>query len=80
MNLFSLTKFPLAGWGALNRGGATPDILQEANVTTISNKQCSRLYAAFNSEITDFMICTDTPGKVIITRSYIRFSDDVVFI
>jgi len=51
----------IMGWGGLYEGGPGPDELMEAEVTTITNKQCSAAYLPGN--ITDSMICAGAQGK-----------------
>merc|ERR1719330_2343302 len=46
----------ITGWGTLSSGGSRPRILQEAQVTALSNQDCQNTaYAA--SEITPDMLC-----------------------
>jgi len=45
------------GWGTLSSGGSHPTILQEAQVTVISNSECMSDYGYSKGEITDKMIC-----------------------
>ena len=45
----------VTGWGRLNTTGPRPDILQEVNVTTITNQECRASYS--QDRITDHMIC-----------------------
>ena len=45
----------VTGWGKLYHRGPRPDILQEVNVTTISNQECRASYS--QDMITDHMIC-----------------------
>ena len=45
----------VTGWGRLNTTGPSPDILQEVNVTTITNQECRASYS--QDRITDHMIC-----------------------
>jgi len=52
-------KALLTGWGTLSYGGQHPDILQEVNVTTITNQQCRGKY----SRITEYMICAGDVGR-----------------
>jgi hypothetical protein len=45
----------ISGWGTLSSGGDLPDILQEAEVSTLSNSECGSRYGA--DSITDSMVC-----------------------
>ena len=45
----------VTGWGRLYHRGPQPDILQEVNVTTITNQECRASYS--QDRITDHMIC-----------------------
>jgi len=54
-------KALLTGWGTLSYGGQHPDILQEVNVTTITNQQCRGKHG--HSHITDYMICAGSVGR-----------------
>lgn len=44
----------VSGWGLVSSDGNRPSLLQEANVTVISNFQCRQVY----SIVTDFHLCT----------------------
>ncbi|XP_041480035.1 uncharacterized protein LOC121427594 isoform X5 [Lytechinus variegatus] len=44
----------VSGWGALEEGGPSPDILQDAIVGLISDEDCASSYTSFSSES---MIC-----------------------
>ena len=44
----------ITGWGTLSSGGAQPSLLQEAEVTTLSNGQCN---ASYGPMISDDMLC-----------------------
>ena len=55
-------KALVTGWGTLQSGGKHPDILQEVNVTTMTNQQCRRQKYS-HSSITDHMICSGDEGK-----------------
>merc|ERR1712241_937438 len=50
----------ISGWGTTKSGGSQPSILQEANVTIVSNAECN---ANYNGEITDSMLCAADPGQ-----------------
>merc|ERR1711988_2004029 len=54
-------KALVTGWGRLRSGGQLPDILQEVNVTTMTNQQCRERYGY--SRITDHMICAGDVGR-----------------
>ena len=54
-------KALVTGWGRLKSGGQLPDILQEVNVTTMTNQQCRGKYG--HSRITDYMICAGDVGR-----------------
>ncbi|CAK0899059.1 unnamed protein product, partial [Prorocentrum cordatum] len=45
----------ITGWGTLSSGGTSPDLMQEAQVSIISNSDCSAAYG--QSQITDDMLC-----------------------
>lgn len=45
----------LAGWGNVKGGGATSNVLQQANLPVISNEECSKGHAL---PIPEFLICT----------------------
>ncbi|XP_059413789.1 trypsin-like [Carassius carassius] len=45
----------VTGWGALQSGGAAPDILQEVMIPIVSNSDCSNAYGSL--AITSNMIC-----------------------
>ncbi|XP_028396557.1 MAM and LDL-receptor class A domain-containing protein 2-like [Dendronephthya gigantea] len=45
----------ISGWGRLSSGGATPNILQEAQVPIVTVQQCRTAYG--HSSITDRMLC-----------------------
>ena len=51
----------VSGWGKLEHGGKSPDVLHSVEVSTITNRRCRRSYR--NSEITKNMICARAPGK-----------------
>ena len=55
-------KALVTGWGRLKSGGQLPNILQEVNVTTMTNQQCRRKKYS-HSEITDYMICAGDVGR-----------------
>jgi len=47
----------ITGWGTLSSGGGVPSVLQEAQVTTISNTACYEEYSYTSSDIDDSMLC-----------------------
>jgi len=47
----------ISGWGTLYSGGNSPDKLQEAEVTVMSNSKCTNEYGYSSSEIHDSMLC-----------------------
>jgi len=47
----------ITGWGTLSSGGGTPSVLQEAQVTTISNTDCYQQYSYTSSDIDSSMLC-----------------------
>merc|ERR1712179_257618 len=48
----------VSGWGTLNSGGSTPDVLHDVTVNTMSNSQCTGSSTDYSSaDITDRMIC-----------------------
>merc|ERR1719233_22360 len=53
----------VTGWGTLESFGSLPDILQEVEVTILTNKQCTTNTQYLPFQITDDMICAAKPGK-----------------
>jgi len=47
----------ITGWGTLSSGGGTPSVLQEAQVTVISNDACWQEYGYSQSQIDSSMLC-----------------------
>jgi len=47
----------ITGWGTLASGGSRPQVLQEAQVTVISNTDCYEQYSYSSSEIDSSMLC-----------------------
>jgi len=47
----------ITGWGTLSSGGRQPDVLQQAEVSIISNSDCTKVYDYASNEITKTMIC-----------------------
>ncbi|CAB3999552.1 MAM and LDL-receptor class A domain-containing 1-like isoform X1, partial [Paramuricea clavata] len=45
----------ISGWGRLQSGGSTPNVLQEAQVPIVTPQQCKESYGS--SSITDRMLC-----------------------
>jgi len=50
------TSCIISGWGTLSSGGRSPTILQQAEVTTLSNQEC-RNTGYSSRQITDSMLC-----------------------
>lgn len=50
------SKCVISGWGTLSSGGSSPTILQEAEVTVLSNQEC-RNTGYSSRQITDDMLC-----------------------
>jgi len=51
------TSCSITGWGTLASGGGRPDVLQEAQVSVISNTDCYQQYGYSSSEIDSSMLC-----------------------
>lgn len=51
------TKCWITGWGTLEANGVQPDVLQEAEVTTLSNAECVAAYDYTSKHILDTMMC-----------------------
>ncbi|KAF2365068.1 Serine proteases trypsin domain [Trinorchestia longiramus] len=51
----------ISGWGTLELGGDTPNILQKVTVPIVSDASCRKSYGA--GEIADSMICAGEEGK-----------------
>jgi len=51
------TKCWISGWGTLRSGGSQPNVLQQAEVTTMSNEQCVSNYSYTRSQIGSSMLC-----------------------
>jgi len=51
------TKCWITGFGTLRSGGKQPQILQQAEVTTMSNEKCVKDYAYTSSQIDETMMC-----------------------
>jgi len=47
----------ITGWGTLSSGGRQPDVLNQAEVTIISNSDCTKVHDYSSGEITNTMIC-----------------------
>jgi len=47
----------ITGWGTLSSGGSQPNILQEAEVTVLSNTECTTDFGYSSSEIDTSMLC-----------------------
>merc|ERR1711971_90008 len=53
----------VTGWGSLGAGNQVPAILQEANVTVISNTACKTAPQPYKDGISETMLCAAAPGK-----------------
>lgn len=53
------TKATAFGWGALSEGGSLAEQLQAVDIAIVSREECN---AAYNSSITDRMMCAGVPG------------------
>jgi len=53
----------VTGWGSLGAGNQIPAILQEANVTVISNAACKTAPQPYKDGISETMLCASAPGK-----------------
>merc|ERR1711971_1169375 len=53
----------VTGWGSLGAGNQIPAILQEANVTVISNAACKTAPQPYKDGISETMLCAAAPGK-----------------
>merc|ERR1711971_72303 len=53
----------VTGWGSLGEGNQIPAILQEANVTVISNAACRAAPQPYKDGISEAMLCAAAPGK-----------------
>ena len=51
----------VTGWGNINVTGPRADVLQEVNVSTITNQECGEHHG--HHRITPAMICAGAPGK-----------------
>merc|ERR1712130_718766 len=52
------------GWGTLSSGGSQPSILQEVDLTVLTNSQCTQSPNIYSSsQISNSMICASGPGK-----------------
>merc|ERR1719219_2565746 len=51
----------VTGWGNINVTGPQADVLQEVNVSTITNQDCAGLHG--HHKITPAMICAGAPGR-----------------
>ena len=52
----------MSGWGRLSTGGSSPDKLQDATVTVISNSACQNDYNRLGMKINDQMMCAFSLG------------------
>jgi len=62
-------KCNITGWGTLKSGGHTPENLQEAPVTVLSNEECKASYGHGEGNITDAMLCAQGHSRKGITDS-----------
>jgi len=53
----------VTGWGSLGAGNQVPAILQEVNVTVISNAACKAAPRPYKENINEAMLCAAAPGK-----------------
>ena len=51
----------VTGWGKKSARGGKSDVLQEVNVSTITNQNCAEKYG--HHKITPAMICAGAPGR-----------------
>ena len=51
----------VTGWGSINVTGPQADVLQEVNVSTITNQDCGDKHG--RHKITPAMLCAGAPGK-----------------
>jgi len=66
-NIPAGSKCWITGWGTLQAGGSTPQILQEAEVDIISNEDCVTKFGYSGSLIDESMICAQgrsADGKI----------------
>lgn len=59
----------ITGWGTVSSSGPTPDVLQEASVTTVEDASCRKAYASQNDTVTSNMICATGQSALGITDS-----------
>jgi len=52
----------ITGWGTLSSGGKSPDVLQEAQVSVLSNQDCKNT-GYRSSQITDSMLCAQGKSR-----------------
>ena len=57
----------ITGWGTLASGGPTPELLQEASVTLLTNQLCEVNYTASKNTITHSMLCASGRSNTGIT-------------
>jgi len=53
----------VTGWGSLGEGKQMSSILQEVNVSVVSNAACNAAPKPYKESITDTMLCARAPGK-----------------
>ena len=57
----------ITGWGTLVSSGPTPELLQEASVTLLTNQICEVNYTASKNTITGSMLCASGRSNTGIT-------------
>jgi len=62
-SLYEGVEATVTGWGTLQSGGIQPEVLQEVDVDTMSNEECTKPLYVYKEEITENMICAAAPGK-----------------
>ncbi|XP_066976093.1 trypsin-like [Macrobrachium rosenbergii] len=62
-NFYENVLATVTGWGLLSDTGNQPNILQQVNVTTMTNAACEAQYTNQNRPITANMICAADTGK-----------------
>ncbi|XP_068234025.1 trypsin-1-like [Palaemon carinicauda] len=60
-NQYEETVAIVSGWGLLKVGGSQPSVLQQVNVTTMTNAKCQE--SSNNRNITSNMLCAADAGK-----------------
>jgi len=63
-NNYDGQKATATGWGTLSSGGSQPSVLQEVDVTVLSNQDCRSGATSYSSsQISDNMLCAGDSGK-----------------